>query len=90
VSRQVCLELTDLVRQVRMAWRVVELRAAALADADGDLDDDLAVSLEMALLGILRTADRLDLLDRWFSFREEAVKKFVIEWAEANNLQVEF
>jgi hypothetical protein len=62
VSRQVCLELTDLVRQVRMAWRVVELRAAALADADGDLDDDLAVSLEMALLGILRTADRLDLL----------------------------
>jgi hypothetical protein len=35
------------------------------------------------------TADRLGLLDRWFRFRDEAMKEFVIGWAEANNVPFE-
>jgi hypothetical protein len=35
------------------------------------------------------TADRLGLLDRWFRYRDEAMKAFVIEWAEANNVPFE-
>ena len=32
------------------------------------------------------TADRLGLLDRWFRYRDGAMKEFVIAWAEANNV----
>jgi len=35
------------------------------------------------------TADRLGLLDRWFRYRDEAMKAFVIAWAEANNVPFE-
>jgi hypothetical protein len=35
------------------------------------------------------TADRLGLLDRWFRYRDAAMKAFVIEWAEANNVPFE-
>lgn len=35
------------------------------------------------------TADRLGLLDRWFRYRDEAMKEFVISWAEANNVPFE-
>jgi hypothetical protein len=34
------------------------------------------------------TAHRLGLLDRWFQYRAEAMKQFVINWAEANNVPV--
>jgi len=32
------------------------------------------------------TAERLGLLERWFRYRDEAMKEFVIVWAEANNV----
>ena len=32
------------------------------------------------------TAARLDLLDEWFRYRDEAMKEFVIDWAKDNNL----
>lgn len=35
------------------------------------------------------TADRLGLLDRWFRYRDEVMKEFVISWAEANNVPFE-
>ena len=35
------------------------------------------------------TADRLGLLDRWFRYRDEAMKEFVIAWAEARNVPFE-
>lgn len=35
------------------------------------------------------TANRLGLLDRWFKYRDEAMKEFVIAWAEANNVPFE-
>ena len=35
------------------------------------------------------TADRLGLLDRWFRYRDGAMKEFVIAWAEANNVPFE-
>ena len=35
------------------------------------------------------TADRLGLLDRWFRYRDGAMKEFVISWAEANNIPFE-
>lgn len=35
------------------------------------------------------TADRLGLLDQWFRYRDEAMKEFVIAWAEANNVPFE-
>ncbi len=35
------------------------------------------------------TASRLGLLERWYRFRDEAMKEFVIEWAESNNVPYE-
>ena len=35
------------------------------------------------------TANRLGLLERWYQYRDDAVKEFVIEWAEANNVPYE-
>ncbi len=35
------------------------------------------------------TADRLGLLNRWFQYRDNAMKEFVLEWAEDNNLPYE-
>jgi hypothetical protein len=32
------------------------------------------------------TASRLGLLERWYQYREEALKKFVIVWAEMNKV----
>ena len=32
------------------------------------------------------TAERLGLLERWFRYRDEAMKEFIITWAEANNV----
>jgi hypothetical protein len=32
------------------------------------------------------TAERLGLLERWFRYRDEAMKEFIIAWAEANNV----
>lgn len=32
------------------------------------------------------TASRLGLLERWFQYRDDALKQFVVEWAEANNV----
>ena len=35
------------------------------------------------------TADRLGLLNQWFQFRDDAMKEFVVEWAEDNNVPYE-
>lgn len=35
------------------------------------------------------TADRLDLLDAWFSWRDEAKKKYVTEWAKTHGIELE-
>lgn len=35
------------------------------------------------------TAARLGLLDRWFAYRDEALKQFVLRWAQAHNVPVE-
>jgi hypothetical protein len=35
------------------------------------------------------TACRLGLLERWYSYRDAAMKEFVVAWAEANNVPVE-
>ena len=35
------------------------------------------------------TASRLGLLQRWYQYRDEAVKEFVVAWAEANNVPYE-
>jgi len=32
------------------------------------------------------TASRLGLLDRWYQYRDDAMKEFVVEWAEAHNV----
>lgn len=32
------------------------------------------------------TVERLGLLERWFQYRDEAMKEFIISWAEANNV----
>ena len=32
------------------------------------------------------TAERLGLLEQWFRYKDDAMKKFVIEWAEVNNV----
>ena len=34
------------------------------------------------------TASRLDLLDQWFQYRDEAMKEFVRGWAEAHQIPV--
>ena len=35
------------------------------------------------------TADRLGLLNQWFQYRNDAMKEFVVDWAEANNVPYE-
>jgi len=35
------------------------------------------------------TASRLGLLDQWYRYRDDAMKQFVLEWAEANNVPCE-
>ena len=35
------------------------------------------------------TVNRLGLREQWFQYRDEALKKFVVEWAEANNVPYE-
>jgi hypothetical protein len=35
------------------------------------------------------TASRLGVLDQWYRYRDEAVKEYVIGWAEANNVPYE-
>jgi len=35
------------------------------------------------------TADRLGLLKQWFQYRDNAMKEFVVEWAEDNNVPYE-
>ncbi len=32
------------------------------------------------------TAARLGLLNEWYRYRDDAMKRFVIDWAEANNI----
>src|SRR5437660_12323574 len=32
------------------------------------------------------TASRLGLLERWYQYRDEAMKEFVVGWAEAHNV----
>lgn len=61
----------------------------------GDLEDDRAAEeLWRAIRGrgafrcFKDTAHRLGLLDRWFSYRDSAMEKFVRDWAEANKVPV--
>jgi hypothetical protein len=35
------------------------------------------------------TINRLGLREQWFQYRDEALKEFVVEWAEANNVPYE-
>jgi len=35
------------------------------------------------------TADRLGLLNQWYQYRDDAMKEFVVDWAEANNVPYE-
>ena len=35
------------------------------------------------------TADRLGLLNQWFQYRDNAMKEFVVDWAEDNNVPYE-
>ena len=35
------------------------------------------------------TADRLGLLNQWFQYRNDAMKEFVVDWAEDNNVPYE-
>ena len=34
------------------------------------------------------TASRLGLLEQWFAYRDEAMKKFVVEWAETHKVSI--
>ncbi|HTV43433.1 MAG TPA: UPF0158 family protein [Candidatus Sulfotelmatobacter sp.] len=61
----------------------------------GTLDDnDAAEQLWRAIKGkgafryYKDTAHRLGLLDDWYQYREDAMKEFVKDWAEANKVQV--
>lgn len=57
-------------------------------------DNDAAEQLWRAIKGkgafryFKDTAHRLGLLDDWYQYREDAMKEFVTEWAEANKVQV--
>ena len=35
------------------------------------------------------TASRLGLLEDWYRYRADAMKEFVMDWAEANNIRCE-
>lgn len=45
-----------------------------------------AISGKGAFRHFKDTAERLGLLERWFQYRDEAMKEFIIAWAEANNV----
>jgi len=58
-------------------------------------DDTAAEELSNAIRGrgafryFKDTAERLGLLDNWYRFRDQAMKEFVIEWAEDHNVRYE-
>lgn len=45
-----------------------------------------AIESEEATRNFKDIADRLDLLDRWFSYRHGAMKEYVLKWAAENGL----
>lgn len=57
-------------------------------------EDNVASQLWRAIKGkgafrsFKDTAHRLGLLERWYRYREEAMRKFVAAWAEANNVPI--
>jgi hypothetical protein len=57
-------------------------------------DDQAAEQLWRAIKGkgafryFKDTAARFDLLDRWYRYRDDALKQFAIEWAEAQKIPV--
>lgn len=58
--------------------------------ADADIADQLwrAIKGKGAFRYFRDTLDRLGLEERWYAYRDEAMKQFVLDWAEANNVTV--
>lgn len=59
--------------------------------SDGRSQDDLWRSIQGkgAYRRFKDTAARLGLLDRWYAYRDEALKTLVLDWAGANDIEVE-
>ena len=70
-------------------YRHMERFIATVEDADAAEALWRAIKGRGAFRCFKDTADRLGLLDRWFLYRDGAMKDFVIAWAEANNVPFE-
>lgn len=59
--------------------------------ADAEVAEQLwrAIRGKGAFRYFKHTAARLGLLDRWYRYRDEATKEFVLGWAQAHNVPVE-
>ena len=57
---------------------------------EGRGQDDLGRSIQGkgAYRRFKDTAARLGLLDRWYAYRDEALKALVLDWAQANDVEV--
>jgi len=59
--------------------------------ADGRIAEQLwhAIKGKGAFRHFKDTAGRLGLLDDWFAYRDQAAKRFILDWAEANRVTVD-
>jgi hypothetical protein len=70
-------------------YRHMEQFIETIEDVEAAEDLWRAIKGKGAFRRFKDAADRLGLLDRWFQYRDEAMKEFVITWAEANNVPFE-
>ena len=61
----------------------------SLDDAKAAEQLDRAIHGRGAFRFFKDTLYRLGIQDQWYRYRDEAIKRFVIEWAEANNVPYE-
>ncbi len=67
-------------------YRQMEEFIETVTDASAADDLHRAIKGKGAFRYFKDTCSRLGLMDAWYKFRDEAMKRFVIEWAEENNV----
>jgi hypothetical protein len=70
-------------------YRQMERFIGTVEDAEAAAQLWRAIKGKGAFRYFKDTASRLDLLERWYRYRDNAMKEFVVEWAEAHNIPFE-
>ena len=70
-------------------YRYMERFIGTVKDADQAEDLWLAIKGRGAFRHFKDTADRFGLLDDWYRYRDDAMNRYMLDWAEANGVAVE-